>query len=70
MEFNEKTELINKTNRLIDGEEMTASWGGGRLGSGGIEHKGKRIHGQKCDDCWGEGAIRGLNGNRKKYNED
>ena len=39
--------------------------GGGWLGSGGIEPKGKRTHGhgQQCGDCWGEGFIRGLNGN-------
>ena len=48
---------------------MTAS-GGGRLGGGGIEQKGKRTHGhgQWCGDCWGEGGIRGLNGNGKNYN--
>ena len=41
--------------------------GRGKLGSGGIEHKGKRIHGhgQQCNNCWGKGCIRGLNGNGK-----
>ena len=34
------------------------------------EQKEKRIHGQQCGDCWGEGDIRGLNGNRKKNNKD
>ena len=39
---------------------MTAS-GGGEVRGGGIEQKGKRIHGHghQCDDCWGEGGIRG-----------
>ena len=41
----------------------------GRLGSGGIEEKGKRTHGHghewQCGDCWGEGGVRGLNGNGK-----
>ena len=39
----------------------------GRLRAGGIEQKGKRIHGhgQQCDDCNGEEAIRELNGNGK-----
>ena len=39
----------------------------GRLRGGGIEQRGKRIHGhgQQCGDCWGEGNIRGLNGNGK-----
>ena len=41
--------------------------GGGWLGSGGIEPKGKRTHGhgQQCGDCWGERNIRGLNGSGK-----
>ena len=41
------------------------------LGGRGIEPKRKRTrgHGQQCGDCWGEGSIRGLNGNGKKYNE-
>ena len=48
---------LNKQNRLIDGDQMTA--GGGRLGGGGIEQKGKRTHGhgQQCGDCWEEGSI-------------
>ena len=31
----------------------------------GTEQKGKSTHGhrQQCGDCWGEGNIRGLNGN-------
>ena len=29
-----------------------------------------RGHGQQCGDCWGEGSIRGLNGNGKKCNKD
>ena len=39
----------------------------GRLGCGGTEQKGKRTHGhgQRYGDCWGEGGIRGLNGNGK-----
>ena len=45
---------------------MTAKVEGG-LGGGGIEQKGKRTHGhgQQCGDCWGKGAIKGLNGNGK-----
>ena len=44
---------------------MTAS-GGGRLGDGGIEQKGKRTHrhGQHCGDCLGRG-VRELKGNVK-----
>ena len=32
-----------------------------------MEQKGKRTHGhgQQCSHCWGEGSIRGLNGNGK-----
>ena len=67
MESSEQTEL-NKENgdRLLDGEQMTAS-GVGRLVGGGIEQKGKRTHGhgQQCGDCWAEGGVRGLNGNKK-----
>ena len=39
--------------RLIDGEQMTAS--GGRLEGEEVEQKGKKIHrhGQQCGDCWG-----------------
>ena len=38
-----------------------------RLGGGGIGQKRKMTHGhgQQGGDCWGEGSIRGLNGNRK-----
>ena len=44
---------------------MTAS--GGKGEGGGTEQKGNRScgHGQQCGDCWGEGRIRGLNGNGK-----
>ena len=56
--------------RLIDGEQddCWVGWVGGR----GIEQKGERIHGHgpQCGDCWGEGGMRGLNGNGKKYNKD
>ena len=40
---------------------------GGGVGGGGIERKRKRTHGhgEQCGDCWGEGGIRGLNGNGK-----
>ena len=39
---------------LIVGEK-TAANGGGRLGSRGVEQRGKRTrgHGQQCGDCWG-----------------
>ena len=45
---------------------------GGGVRGRGIEQKGKRTHGhgQQCGDCWGEGVIRILNGNEKKYNKD
>ena len=44
----------------------------GRLGRGRTEQKGKRTHrhGQQGGDCWGQGGIRGLNGNGKKHNKD
>ena len=34
----------------------------------GAEQKGRRTHGhgQQCGDYWGEGFIRGLNGNGEK----
>ena len=40
-------------------------WGG--IGNRGIEQNGERTHGhgQQWGDCWGEGDIRGLNGNGK-----
>ena len=44
MDSNEQTELMNKTDRLIDGEQMTTS-GEGRLGGGRIKQKRKRTHG-------------------------
>ena len=39
----------------------------GRLRGGGSEQRAKRTHGhgQQCGECWGEGNIRGLNGNGK-----
>ena len=48
---------------------MTA---GEKLGGGGIEQKGKRTHehGPQCGDYWGQGSIRELNRNGKKYNKD
>ena len=70
MESNEQTELTRKTDRLVDGEQMTAT-GVGKLGGGGNEQKGKRTHrhGQQCGNCRGQGSIRELNGNGKKYNK-
>ena len=52
--------------RLIDGEQND-SWCRGRLGSRGIEQKGKRTHGhgQQYGNCWRERGITGLNGNGK-----
>ena len=46
---------------------MTASGGGGRLGDGKTEQKGKRTRGcgQQSGGCWGEGDTRGINGNGK-----
>ena len=41
---------------------------GARLGDRRIEKKGKRTQrtcGQQCGDCYGEGGIKGLNGNGK-----
>ena len=45
---------------------MTANWGG-RLGGGGIEQNGKKIHGygRQCGDCWWKGGTRGLTGTGK-----
>ena len=55
------TNWTNKQNRdrLIDGEQMTASGGGRAIRSGGIEQKGKRAHqhGQQCGDCWRKGGY-------------
>ena len=48
--------------RLIDGEQMTATWSGQM---NGWKYWGKRTHGQQCDDCWREGGIRELNGSGK-----
>ena len=64
MESNEQAELARKM--WADSEiesRMTASRG--KLGVGGTEQKGKRTHGhgQRCGECWAEGAVRGLNGN-------
>ena len=38
-----------------------------RLVGGGIEQKVKGTygHGKQFGDCWGEGSIKGLHGNRK-----
>ena len=35
---------------------------------GGIKQTGKKTHrqGQQCGDCWWEGDIRRIDGNRKK----
>ena len=47
---------------------MTATGGGVDITVGGVGPKGERTHGHGpwCGgDCWGEGAIRGLNGNGK-----
>ena len=70
--WNLMNKCTNKENgdRLIDGEQGD-SWGG-RLGGGGTEQKGRRTHGHghQCGDSCGEGDIRGLNGNGKKYNRD
>ena len=46
--------LTENGDRLLDGEQVTAS-GGGRLRGEGIEQKGKRTpgHGKQCGDCWG-----------------
>ena len=51
--------------RLID-SGMTAI-GGGWLGGGGMQQKGKRTHGhwQQCGDCSEGGGIREINGNGK-----
>ena len=71
MKSNEQTELTRAMETESQMESrMTA--GVGRLGGGGMEQKGKRTlgHGQQCGVCWGKEAIRGLNGNRKKYNKD
>ena len=43
MESNEQTGLTGKIDRLIDGEQMTASWDLARLEHGGIEKKGKGL---------------------------
>ena len=45
---------MQNRDRLIDGEQMTASRGRGwQLGGEGVEQKGKRTHGleQQCGDC-------------------
>ena len=39
--------------------------GRGGFGGGVIERKEKRTHRQQCGDWWGEGCIRGPNGNGK-----
>ena len=62
----------NKENRdrLIDRGQIDSY--GGEVRGGGVQQKGKRTHGhrQLCGDCsGGEGSVRGLNGNAKKYNK-
>ena len=51
---------------------MTASGGGGEVGGGGFEQKGKKTHGhgQQCGDCWGEGHKVMENGNGKRHNKN
>ena len=58
--------------RIIQTDNRTTAGGGGKLGDGWIEQKGKRTHGhgQQCGDCWGKGEWRGLNGNGKKHNKN
>ena len=65
MESNEHTELTSKTEMDSQRADDIQWWG--KLGSGGIGQKGKRTHGhgQQCRDCWWQGGIRGVNGNRK-----
>ena len=65
MESNEQDELTNKIKTDSQIESRLTAKGGGKLGSGGIEQKGKRTHGhaQQCVDFWGEDGIGGLNGN-------
>lgn len=48
--------MATQANRLIDGTQMTASVGTGKLGGGGVGEKGKTTHGcgQDFGDCWGE----------------
>ena len=60
MESNEQDELTNKIKTDSQIESRLTAKGGGKLGSGGIEQKGKSNHGhgQQCGDCggtWGKG---------------
>ena len=48
--------------RLTDGEQMTAM---GMGGSGGIEQKGKKTHGQQCGDGEGVAGHKGVSGHGK-----
>ena len=70
MESNEQTELTRKMGTDTEMESRMTAKGVGRLWGGGTEQKGKRTHGhgQQCGDCRGEGGVRGLKGNGKKYN--
>ena len=61
-----KIEFKQNRDRLID-REQGDSYGGGELGGGGMEQKGKRTrgHGQQCGECGRGKGIRALNGNGK-----
>ena len=52
MESNEQTELTSKTDRLIEGEQMTAS-GGGTVGWEVRGLSKKVMNMGKCGDFWG-----------------
>ena len=45
MESNEQTKLTSKTDRLIDGKQMTASWEGCKLRVEGVSKKEKGLIG-------------------------
>ena len=57
MESNEQDELTNKIKTDSQIESRLTAKGWGKLGSGGIEQKGKRTHGhrQQRGDCGGRG---------------
>ena len=65
VESNKQTELTREmgTDSQIE-SRMTASVEGIE-GVERLSKRGKRTHrrGQQCGDCWGDGGIRGLNGN-------
>ena len=63
MESSEQTELISKTDGLIDGEQTTAIVEG-RLGVKGLRKKDSWAW-TTVWRLWGESGIRGLNGNGK-----